>query len=36
MLSSNSIKLIDDNELKSAWCNVVQMDETNIDKEFAR
>lgn len=36
MLSSNSIKLIDDNELKPAWHDVVQMDETNIGKEFAR
>lgn len=36
MLSSNYIKLIDDNELKPAWHDVVQMDEANIGKEFAR
>ena len=36
MLSSNSIKLINYNELKSAWHDVVQMGEANIGKEFAR
>ncbi len=36
MLSSNSIKLIDDEQLKPAWHDVIQMDETNIGKGFAR